>query len=337
MKKILFVSDAWAPQINGAARVAQTHVKHLEKLGYAIEVVHPGQFFNVPLPFSPDIRLPLLPGRRMWRRIAAGGFDAVHIVAEGPLGFAARRACLRRGIPFTTWYHTRLDLYMGAYLAKLLVPVMTKLLRWFHGAAARTMVSTPTLKRLLEGEGFTNVVVVPLGVDTGRFVRNPVPGVPELLGPVFVYFSRLAPEKNPEEFLKLKLPGTKLVIGDGPLRKKLEKQYGSEAKFVGFKTGQELVDYLSCCDVMIFSSRTETFGLVTLEALACGVPVAAHQVMGPQDIITEGKDGYLSDDLADAAQKCLALAREDCRSKALQYSWEHSTQEFIKQLALIDK
>lgn len=181
--------------------------------------------------------------------------------------------------------------------------------------------------------GFTkNIVVVPLGVDVELFKRNPAPSLSALSKPVFVYFGRLAPEKNPEEFFKLDLPGTKLVIGDGPDRKKLEKKYGKTHLFIGYKRGQELVDWLSLCDVFIFPSRTETFGLVALEALACGLPVAAHNVMGPRDSITHGKDGYLSDNLQEAALKCLALSRDDCRATAEQYSWEHSTDAFLQNL-----
>ena len=195
------------------------------------------------------------------------------------------------------------------------------------------MVSTASLKRELESTGFKkNIVIVPLGVDVAHFVRNPTPALPALTKPVFLYFSRLASEKSPEEFLKLTLPGTKLVIGDGPERVRLEKKYGKENIFVGYKHGQELVDWLSLADVFVFPSRTETFGLVALEALACGIPVAAHDVMGPRDIITNGKDGYLSDTLEEAALKCLELSREECRATALQYSWEHSVDTFIKNL-----
>ncbi|MCR4333927.1 MAG: glycosyltransferase, partial [Patescibacteria group bacterium] len=168
--------------------------------------------------------------------------------------------------------------------------------------------------------------------DTDHFIRNPNPPLPALPKPVFLFFSRLAPEKGLEEFLQLDLPGTKLVIGDGPDREKLEKKYGKKNKFVGYKHGQELVDWLSLADVFVFPSRTETFGLVALEALACGVPVAAHDVMGPRDIITEGKDGYLSENLQEAALKCLSLSRDDCRAKAERYSWERSTDAFLKNL-----
>lgn len=334
MKRILLVTDAWTPQVNGVPRVLDAHIKALKERGYEVSVIEPNQFTTIPLPMYPEIRLALFARRRVAEMIEKLHPDAIHIVTEGPLGWAVRSVCIKNGIQFTTWYHTKFQLYVDVRLHGLLGPIYS-LMRRFHSKAVRTMVSTEGLKSELEAEGFKNVVVVPLGVDIEQFVRNPYPSLPSLPKPIFVYFSRLAPEKSPEEFLKLKLSGTKLVIGDGPDRKKLEEKYGRENKFVGYKRGQELVDWLSLCDVFIFPSRTETFGLVVLEALACGIPVAAHSVMGPRDIITEGKDGYLSENLAEAAMKCLALSRDDCRAKALQYSWEHSADEFIKNLQFI--
>ncbi len=334
MKKILLVTDAWAPQVNGVVRVQDAHIAFLKARGYEVSVIEPGQFSTIPTPMYPEIRLALFPRRRVAKIIEELQPDAIHLMTEGPLGWAARSVCRERLIPFTTWYHSHFQLYVDIRLRGLLRPVYA-LLRRFHSVAACTMVSTKGLKRELESVGYKNVVVVPLGVDIEHFSRNPSPPLPSLPKPVFVYFSRLAPEKSPEEFLKLKLPGTKLVIGDGPARAKLEKKYGKENKFVGYKHGQELVDWLSLADVFVFPSRTETFGLVVLEALACGIPVAAHSVMGPRDIITEGKDGYLSEDLQNAALKCLKLSPADCRATAEQYSWEHSADAFIKNLSFI--
>ncbi|MDP2665596.1 MAG: glycosyltransferase family 1 protein [bacterium] len=332
VKKILLVTDAWAPQVNGVVRVQDAHMHTLKARGYTVAVLDPNQFKTVPTPMYPEIRLALFARRRVASMIEELEPDAIHLMTEGPLGWAARSVCMKRGIPFTTWYHTHLQLYVNVRLRGLLRPI-NALLKRFHSTAARTMVSTATLKRELESLGFReNIVVVPLGVDTGLFKRNPSLSLPALPKPVFVYFSRLAPEKSPEEFLKLHLPGTKLVIGDGPDRAKLEKKYGKENRFIGYKRGQELVDWLSLADVFVFPSRTETFGLVVVEALACGIPVAAHKVMGPKDIITEGKDGYLSDDLHEAALKCLDLSSADCRAKAEQYSWEHSVEAFINNL-----
>lgn len=333
--KLLLVTDAWHPQINGAARATDALVRVLESRGHEVEVVHPGMFTTMRLPFSPDIRLALFPYKRVSARMNQGGFDAIHLMTEGPLGFAARRACLRRRIPFTTWYHTRFDLYLGRYLAFFLMPPIAALLRYFHNRATRVMVSTNSLRAYLESGGFKRVVVVPLGVDVERFARSGTPAA-ALPGPVFVYFGRLAPEKDPEEFLRLDLPGTKLVIGDGPLRHKLERRY-PDARFVGFKRGQELVDWLSACDVFVFPSKTETFGLVVVEALSCGIPVAAYDVMGPRDIIEQGVHGYLSSDLRQAAIDCLQLDREACRARALQFSWEASADAFVQNLAPLSR
>jgi glycosyltransferase involved in cell wall biosynthesis len=226
-------------------------------------------------------------------------------------------------------------LYVDKRLRGLLW-LVTAFLRRFHAGAERTFVSTGTLKDELERLGFRNVVVVPFGVDTEFFVRSERKDLPTLPAPVFVYVGRLAPEKSPEEFLALDLPGTKLVIGDGPDRKKLEHAYTqSSVIFVGYRRGQELVDWLSKGDVLVFPSRTETFGLVALEALSCGIPVAAHAVMGPGDIVSEGITGYLDEDLKKAALQCLSLNSEDCRASALTYSWERSTDLFIDSLAMI--
>ena len=332
MKKILLVTDAWAPQVNGVVRVQDALITVLKTCGYEVAVIEPEQFVTVPLPTYSEIRVALFPRRRVAKMIAELHPDAVHLMTEGPLGWAARSVCMERGIPFTTWYHSHYQLFVNIRLHGLLRPIYA-LLRRFHSTATRTMVSTESLKKKLESTGFKkNIVVVPLGVDVNRFVRNPMPSLPMFPKPVFLFFSRLAPEKSPEEFLKLKLPGTKLVIGDGPDRMKLEEKYGKENKFVGFKCGPELVNWLSLCDVFVFPSRTETFGLVVIEALACGIPVAAHDVMGPRDIITHGRDGYLSENLQEAAIKCLELSPADCRAKALAYSWEHSMDAFLQNL-----
>ncbi len=334
MKKILLVTDAWHPQINGPVRVIDSLLPELEKRGYQCVLAHPGLCRNVSMPLYSEIKLALFPARVLRKLLHSETFAAVHIMTEGPMGWSMRRLCRQRGIPFTSWYHTHfqlyIDLYIGARLGIFFKPVMY-MLRRFHNAAARTMVSTEGLKRELEKQGFSNVVMVPLGVDATHFTRNPAPPLTPLPSPVFVFFSRLAKEKSPEEFLKLNLPGTKLVIGDGPARKKLEQRY-RDTLFVGYKRHQELVDWLSLCDVLVFSCRTETFGLAVLEALACGIPVAAHPVMGPDDIIDSGVDGVLSDDLGKAAIDCLAIDRSKCREKALRYSWGKSADYFVKNL-----
>ncbi len=329
MKRLLIVTDAWEPQVNGVVRVVQALLPELAARGYEVSIIEPSQFRRVAMPFYPEIPLALFARRRVARMISEIQPDAVCLMTEGPLGWAARAACRARGIPFASWYHSHFQLYVDVRLRGLLRPAQA-FIRHFHSAAAHTIVSTESLKQVLEADGFKNLVVVPLGVDIELFTRNPNPPLPPLPSPVFVYFGRLAPEKNVEEFLQLALPGTKLVIGDGPLRKKLEEKYGGTHKFVGYKRGVELVDWLSLADVFVFPSLTETFGLVVVEALACGLAVAAHDVMGPRDIIEQGVDGYLSDDLQSAALQCLDLSRAACRKKAEQYSWSHSADEFIK-------
>lgn len=334
MKKIAIITDAWHPQVNGVVRVTEAMLGLLRARGYEVLLIDPSRFASIPLPLYREIRLSLMPGRRVAHRLEEFKPDAIHIMTEGTLGFAARQYCIRRGFAFTSWYHTHFHFYINLRIPGLLSIVMRNVRR-FHNTATHTFVSTDGLKRELEAQGFTKLVVVPLGVDTDLFVRNLAPAVPQLQKPVYVFFSRLAVEKSPDEFLQLPLQGTKLVIGDGPDRAKFQKKY-PDAVFVGYKKGQELVDYLSSADVMVFPSRTETFGLAALEALACGVPVAAHSVLGPRDIITEGVDGFLEEDLATAAHRCLTLDREACRQKALQYSWANSAEAFLKNLVQIE-
>lgn len=338
MKKLLLVTDAWHPQVNGVVTSYKHLIPLLEKRGWQVFVVHPGLFTTIALPFYKEIRLAIFPRRHLEKIVSEFSPDAIHIAVEGPLGFAARGICRRKNLSFTTAYHTHFQLHLEARVGgAFLTSIAYALLRWFHRGAVKTMVVSDSLKTELEKHNFLHLVIWPLGVDTEFFKRNPAPSSPHLTPPVFTFFSRLAVEKSPDDFFALDLPGTKLVIGDGPERVRLEKKYGKTAVFVGYKHGQELVDWLSRTDVLIFPSKTETFGLVMLEALACNVPVAAYNVMGPRDIITNGVDGYLSDDLSDAAKKCLSLDREKCRQKALQYSWERSADSFAELLVPVSR
>jgi glycosyltransferase involved in cell wall biosynthesis len=334
MKKLLIVTDTWAPKVDGVARSIEFRMPELQRLGFAVTIAHPGQFRTVPFPLYPELRLALFPKARLRRMLADLRPDYIHIETEGSLGLAARSLCRHRGLRFTSSYHTHLQLYADVYArlpVRFLLAPAAAALRWFHGAAVRTFVSTESLREELERQGFRHLAVCPLGVDTSLFARNPQAPKRELERPVFAFFSRLAPEKSPEEFLRLDLPGAKLVIGDGPDRKRLEKKYPG-AKFVGFQRGQALVDWLSAVDVVVMPSRTETFGLVVIEALAMGIPVAAHDVMGPRDIIKNGVHGYLSDDLGQAALKCLKLSPEACRTRALEFSWKASAQTYARNL-----
>lgn len=331
MKKVLIVTDAWSPQVNGVVTVVEKTVALLKEKGYEVDIIHPGLFRTIPVFFYPEIRLSLFSRNTIRRRIDSFKPDAIHIVTEGTLGLAARSICKRRGLRFTTSYHTHFPQYLKIR-TKILFTLVYKYVAWFHNAGVVTMVATESLRDELAQHGFRKLALWPLGVDTDLFVRNPNAQSMNLHKPVFVYFGRIAIEKGVEEYLRCNLPGTKLVIGDGPQRKELQSRYKGNAVFVGYKKGKDLVDALSECDVFVFPSRTDTFGLVVVEALACGVPVAAHNVMGPKDIITDGVDGVLSEDLQKAALACLELSREKCREKALAFSWQHSVDAFMRTL-----
>lgn len=330
MKKILIVSDAWKPQVSGVVTAIENTIRLLTERGYEVTLVEPGLFKTLGLFFYPEIKLAILPRRRLKKLIASADPDFVHIMTEGPLGFAAADICAEQGMRFTTSYHTQFQLHFDAWFGSFTDAPM-QVLKRFHSKAAATLVPTRMLKEDLERRGFQNLAVCPLGVDTDIF--HPVPGADLDMGkPVFAYVGRLSPEKNVEEFLALDLPGTKIAIGDGPSRAQLEKKYGEHVRFMGYQRGADLVRILSGTDVCVFPSRTETFGLVIIESLACGVPVAAHDAQGPGEIITDGVDGRLHEDLRVAALGCLPLSREACRTKALRYSWAASADAFEKSL-----
>jgi glycosyltransferase involved in cell wall biosynthesis len=332
MKRITIVTDAWQPQINGVVVVLEHLIPALERSGHQVTVIHPGLFrIRLPLPTYPEIKLAFCSRRRMRALLRASAPEHVHIMTEGPLGLAARGACLRDGRAFTTSYETQFPLYADMRLRGLAAPSY-RYLRWFHKAAQKTMVPTESIRRELGARGFRNLAIWPRGVDTTTF-RPSQRLIDGLARPCFVYFGRIAVEKNVEEFLALDLPGSKLVIGDGPERAGLEARYGNRARFVGYKTGRELVEAISCADVYVCPSRTETFGLTIVEALACGVPVAAYDSPGPRDIITPGVDGMIGSDLREAALSCLSLSKDACREKALHYSWERSASVFEEHLA----
>jgi len=336
MKHLLIVTDAWTPQINGVVVTLKNTIEELEKRGHRVSLIHPGMFrFTFPLPTYPEIRLSLCSVGRMRKLIEAADADDVHIATEGTLGLVARIACKRHKQIFTTAYHTHFPLYVSLRVPGL-KGLVYFLLRWFHNASAATMVATESLHDELTTHGFTNLVMWSRGVNTDLF-KPATCTMLSLKKPCFVFFGRIAVEKNVEEFLSAALPGSKLIIGDGPDRDRLEQKYGASATFVGYKSGQQLVDALACADVSVFPSRTDTFGLTIIESLACGLPVAAHDTIGPRDILSPGIDGFLSEDLAEAALSCLSLSRDECRAKAQQYSWERSTEMFISNISTVSK
>jgi len=323
--RILLVTDAWFPQTNGVVNTLAQTAAWLGRFGHEVRMVTPEAFASFPCPTYPEIRICWFPYRRVARIIAGFHPQAIHIATEGPLGLAARRYCLRHELRFTTSYHTQFPQYL-----KLRFPIPLWLtyraLRWFHGAAARCMVSTETVSAELRGRGFTNLARWRRGVDTERF-RPRDKALLQLPRPIAAYVGRIAVEKNVEAFLNMPWRGAKLVIGDGPERARLQALH-PDAVFVGFHFGDELAAQLAAADILVFPSRTDTFGLVNLEAMACGVPVAAYPVQGPRDVIRDGVTGALDEDLGRAALRALALDPADCRAYALRSGWDTITREF---------
>jgi glycosyltransferase involved in cell wall biosynthesis len=327
--RILIATDAWQPQINGVVRTLTRTRQELEALGHEFRVISPDLFVNVACPTYPEIRLAILPSRRLKQMIDAWQPQAIHISTEGPLGQATRRYCRRRRLPFTTAYHTRFPEYIHAR-TRIPVALTYRMMRRFHALSATVMVATPSMENELERRGFRHIRRWSRGVDTGLF-RPRDKSFIDLPRPIYLYVGRIAVEKNIEDFLKLELPGSKLVVGDGPLLPELKRRY-PEARFVGAKEGEELAAHYAAADVFVFPSRTDTFGLVLLEALASGLPVAAYPVPGPLDIVDGTGVGVLDDDLAVAAQRALAISPERCREYALNYSWQRSAEQFLENL-----
>ncbi|HSN70042.1 MAG TPA: glycosyltransferase family 1 protein [Steroidobacteraceae bacterium] len=328
--RVALVTDAWLPQTNGVVRTLGITVEMLRSRGHDVTVIEPGTFRTFPCPTYPEIRLAWRPYRNVAARLEEHSPDAVHIATEGPLGMAARRWCRRRGHPFTTSYHTQFPEYVRA---RVPIPLAWSYayLRRFHGRAARTMVATPSMQRLLESRGFGNVVRWSRGVDVELF-RPREQDLYDLPRPISLFVGRVAVEKNIEDFLRLDLPGTKVVVGDGPARAELEIAH-PRVVFTGYRYGEELAAHVAAADVFVFPSRTDTFGLVLLEAMACGVPVAAYPVTGPIDVVRDGVTGVLSEDLRTAALRALELDRTACREYALGFTWDRATDQFFGNLA----
>jgi glycosyltransferase involved in cell wall biosynthesis len=327
--KIALVTDAWEPQVNGVVRTLKSTTRELQLLGHTVETLTPLEFRTLPCPTYPDIRPSLLPGGKVTRRLAAFDPDAIHIATEGPLGLAARRYALRNDIPFTTAYHTRFPEYVHARSGMPLSWTYA-FLRWFHGPSQAVMAPTEVVKKDLEAYGFANVALWSRGVNLDVFqprTCNRLNTEP----PVFLYVGRVAVEKNIEAFLALDLPGSKWVAGAGPALAGIRARYPG-VNFLGVLNQQELAEVYASADVFVFPSRTDTFGLVLLEAMACGLPVAAYPVTGPLDVIGDSKAGAMNEDLRTACLAALELKREDAVAHARKFSWRAATEQFLSHL-----
>jgi glycosyltransferase involved in cell wall biosynthesis len=335
--RILLATDAWSPQVNGVVRTLTRVVAELRQMGEQVEVVNPEQFTTVPLPTYPEIRLAVGAYEKVQERFKAFEPEAIHIATEGPIGLAARRICLEWKLPFTTSYHTRFPEYVSA---RLPVPLGAgyAYMKWFHRPSGRLMVATPTLRDELEAHGFRNISLWSKGLDTEMFHPRR-PGEPDIFEglprPVWINVGRVAVEKNIEAFVGLDLPGSKVVVGDGPQREDLQRRY-PEVRFVGVKFEAELAAHYACADVFVFPSLTDTFGLVILEAWGAGTPVAAFSAPGPVDIIPGTGAGVLApgrtEGLKEACLEALKLDREHVRAVAEHYSWRACAEEFLRLL-----
>ena len=333
-RSIVIVTDAWHPQVNGVVRTLSKTCEVLRGWGHEVSVISPDQYRNFPAPSYPEIRLALTAPGAVGRRLKELSPDAVHIATEGPLGFAARRYCVNQGVPFTTAYHTQFPDYLARRThlpAKLFWPYI----RWFHRPSQNIMVATETIRTQLRAQELSHLIHWSRGVDLSCFSpKAPRPAEYEgLEGPILLYVGRVAVEKNIEAFLECDYPGTKVVVGDGPAKASLEARF-PEARFMGKRMGEELAGFYAHADVFVFPSKTDTFGLVMIEALACGTPVAAYPVPGPLDIVQDHV-GALSENLARAIDSARYCDRQDCAKFGAGYSWEAASEQFLRGLAAL--
>ena len=325
MSGLLIVTDAWHPQVNGVVRSLDRLGKELRKQGLKVSYLTPQDFKTIPCPTYPEIRLSLTLGAGVARKIEEIDPDFIHISTEGPLGFLARRFCRKRGKRFTTSYHTRFPEYLAARFP-LPLSLSYGVLRRFHNAGHCCMVATPSLRQDLEARGFGHLSYWGRGVDLDLFHPRDKDPLDEAR-PRLLYVGRVAVEKNISAFLDLEVDGTKIVVGDGPQRTELQAAY-PDVRFLGLKEGEELAEIYASCDVFVFPSKTDTFGIVLLEALASGLPVAAYPVMGPLDVIGDSGAGALDQDLAVAVRKALTIDPQVCLDYAARFSWEASANQF---------
>ncbi|GAB6059116.1 glycosyltransferase family 4 protein [Desulfonatronum parangueonense] len=330
--RIALITDVWPPLINGVVTTLENTVRILREKGHVVLVLSPDLFPGIPCPTYPEIRLALLPWRKVGRILNDYRPDAVHIANEGPMGWAGRIACGLSRKGFTSAYHTRLPEYIRL---RFPVPLQASyaFFRWFHKPSKAVMTASPLLMEELRGRGFTNLRLWSRGVDT-RLFRPRSKDFLDAPRPISMFVGRVAVEKNIEDFLRLSMPGTKYVVGDGPALGELNTKY-PYVRFFGAKRGEDLARHLAAADVFVFPSTTDTFGLVLLEAMASGIPVAAYPVTGPQSVVIHGRIGWLSDNLTEAATKALTLSPQACRKHTKTYSWERCTEQFLNNLHVL--
>ena len=330
--KIAIATDAWAPQVNGVVTTLKQTRDELRRQGHDVLMITPEGHRTIPCPTYPEIRLALFAGKKIAHDLETFNPDWIHIATEGSIGLAVRRYCRKRGLNFTTAYHTQFPEYVRAR-APIPIEWTTAMLRWYHGRGTRMMVPTPSIQNMLRERGFQNVVIWSRGVHTEQFLPTEAfeYGLPR---PIWINMGRVSVEKNIEQFLGLDLPGSKVVIGDGPDMNRLRNRY-PEAHFLGYKFGRDLSAHLAGADVFVFPSKTDTFGLVMLEAMACGLPIAAYPVTGPIDVVKHGLTGVLSHNLERACRDALVIDRKACRAYAENHSWEYSTRQFVSHMAPI--
>ena len=327
--KILIVTDAWYPQVNGVCRTLKNLGDELKKIGHQVEYIEPNQFFTVPMPKYNEIKLSLNVWPRVGKLISKADADIIHIATEGPIGIFAKRYCVKNKLKFTTSYHTQFDKYLKLYYPYLPIKLAQKFLKGFHSKAEKILVTTQSMKDELQDIGFDKdkMVVWTRGANHGAF-QKPKKINLEYKRPIYLYVGRVSIEKNIRAFLDLDLEGTKLVVGKGPDLDKLKKEY-PEAIFKGERTNGELASYFASSDVFVFPSKTDTFGIVIIEALKCGLPVAAYPVAGPKDIFNGTNIGSLNNDLKKAALEALKSDRSACIEHAKKYTWENCAKIFL--------
>jgi glycosyltransferase involved in cell wall biosynthesis len=332
--RIAIVTDAWRPQINGVVRTIETVAQLLRADGHDVEVIGPDRFRTLPCPSYPEIRLSLFPGARLAHMLKLYAPDAIHLVTEGPLGWASRNFCRKRAIPFTTAYHTRFPEYVHARI-RLPLGLSYALVRCFHAPSAAVLVVSPSIRDELAKRGFRNLAPWSRGVDIGAFRPRPQHdnGEPR---PIWLYAGRVAIEKNISAFLDLDLPGTKWVVGGGPQLKDLRRRYKG-IRFFGSVDTEELSRRYAEADCFVFPSRTDTFGLVMVEALASGLPVAGYPVPGPLDVVTDPRVGALDEDLRTACLAAVTRDRAACRRHAETFNWAHCAAQFLASLQTIPR